>query len=254
MTILATCVYNGFRYYGWNKQPHQITVQGCLETAIQNALHQQTVNITGASRTDRQVHAHDQRFVFRYKGPIALPKIIMLINSYLPEDIRVTTGRKVADDFRVRHTAHKIYDYRINDQTLDPFHFETEHYYPFHTFSKSDITKLQSIANVFIGQYDFSCFAKMPHHSSTAINPVRTIEDIKVFREVTGRLIFRFTGPSFIRHQIRIILGSIMACFENKITLPQLQAQLSHPSTSKKLNYILPGKGLHLVQIAYTNG
>ena len=46
--------YNGAAYFGWQIQPHQITIQEILTNALKVLL-KQDIEITGAGRTDTGV-------------------------------------------------------------------------------------------------------------------------------------------------------------------------------------------------------
>ena len=48
--------YDGTRYYGWQRQPDQNTIQGKLESVL-SVLCGREVEVIGAGRTDAGVHA-----------------------------------------------------------------------------------------------------------------------------------------------------------------------------------------------------
>ena len=48
--------YDGSRYYGWQRQPGQNTIQGKLESVLE-VMCGQKVEVIGAGRTDGGVHA-----------------------------------------------------------------------------------------------------------------------------------------------------------------------------------------------------
>ena len=48
--------YDGTRYYGWQRQPDQNTIQGKLEAVLAVMTGQET-EVIGAGRTDAGVHA-----------------------------------------------------------------------------------------------------------------------------------------------------------------------------------------------------
>ncbi|WP_375315429.1 hypothetical protein [Spiroplasma endosymbiont of Tipula paludosa] len=63
-------------------------------------------------------------------------------------------------------------------------------------------------------------------------------------------MIIIIKAPSFIRHQVRMIVGSILACYEGKISLTQLQEKLLNP-LALKTKYQVSGEGLYLMNIKY---
>ncbi len=51
--------YQGARFSGWQKQQHRLTVEGCLEDAVQQVANH-PVKLYCAGRTDAGVHALGQ--------------------------------------------------------------------------------------------------------------------------------------------------------------------------------------------------
>ena len=54
--------YNGLNYFGWQRQPKQVSVQEEIERALSKLQSNQEVNITGCGRTDTGVHASQYFF------------------------------------------------------------------------------------------------------------------------------------------------------------------------------------------------
>ena len=55
--------YDGTNYYGFQKQKDKITIQSELEKVL-SKIFNESINITGCSRTDKKVHAN--YFVFHF--------------------------------------------------------------------------------------------------------------------------------------------------------------------------------------------
>ena len=51
--------YDGSRYYGFQRQPNKITVQGEIEKILR-IVTKEEINLISAGRTDRGVHANHQ--------------------------------------------------------------------------------------------------------------------------------------------------------------------------------------------------
>ncbi len=78
--------YDGTNYYGFQKQKDKITIQSELEKVL-SKIFNESINITGCSRTDKKVHAN--YFVFHFdsdKGKNT-SKLMISMNKLLPEDI-----------------------------------------------------------------------------------------------------------------------------------------------------------------------
>src|SRR5262245_19287877 len=78
------------------------------------------VTIYGSGRTDRGVHALGQTANFKTGKSIPTSKLLLGINTYLPEDIRVREVEDVAEDFHARYSARgKRYRYTILRSNVD---------------------------------------------------------------------------------------------------------------------------------------
>ena len=56
--------YRGTHFFGWQRQPEQISVQEVIEKALTKLLSKEKVSIVGCGRTDAGVHA--QQYFFRH--------------------------------------------------------------------------------------------------------------------------------------------------------------------------------------------
>ena len=74
MNYLLTLRYNGSRYHGWQRQENALTVQECVEAAVEK-LFLEKVSVTGCSRTDTGVHANCFKCNFRADKEIALEAV-----------------------------------------------------------------------------------------------------------------------------------------------------------------------------------
>ncbi|CAG8775731.1 25127_t:CDS:2, partial [Racocetra persica] len=70
-----TVAYDGSNFWGWAKQPNKFTVQGYIENVIGRIFHLE-VSILASSRTDKGVHAREQKFTLWL--PFFLPEKSLL--------------------------------------------------------------------------------------------------------------------------------------------------------------------------------
>jgi len=75
---LITVMYDGSNFAGWAKQPEQFTVQGYIEKVL-SKIFSQKINILAASRTDKGVHALNQKFTLRLNFFLAPPKLKLIL-------------------------------------------------------------------------------------------------------------------------------------------------------------------------------
>ena len=89
MRYFMHLAYNGFRYYGWQIQADQISVQAVISDAMKKIM-KEDIALTGTGRTDTGVHARsfyahfDTRQTFDEKD---IKNLIHRLNSFLPNDI-----------------------------------------------------------------------------------------------------------------------------------------------------------------------
>ncbi len=243
MNYLLTLRYNGSRYHGWQRQENAITVQECVENAVEK-LFKEKVSVTGCSRTDTGVHANCFKCNFRAEKEIALDKIITGMNFYLPDDISVTGAEKANDDFNARFDAKgKEYIYKIyNGKVRDPFSQKLAY---FHKYPLDD-KLMNEQAKDFIGTFDFSAFCAA---GATVKTTVRTIFDAGVERD-GDTVIFRVTGDGFLYNMVRIMAGTLIYISEGKIEKGSI------PRIIESKNRLLAGKtaapeGLYLNKVFY---
>ncbi|MBP7506095.1 MAG: tRNA pseudouridine synthase A, partial [Prolixibacteraceae bacterium] len=97
--------FRGTRYFGWQVQPGQVSVQEVLEKSFSLFL-RQPVAVTGAGRTDTGVHA--SYFVAHFDAgelPFSPGDVVYKLNRFLPEDISLISIKPVSADFHARFSA-----------------------------------------------------------------------------------------------------------------------------------------------------
>ena len=92
----AQIEYDGTDYFGFQRQiADQPTVQGEIENTLAK-IFQRTIQITGAGRTDRGVHALGQGISFEVDWQHSDDALQKAINANLPENIAILQLKKVA--------------------------------------------------------------------------------------------------------------------------------------------------------------
>ena len=82
-----------------------MSVQQKLEEALRRLTGEETLTVTGASRTDAGVHALGQNAHFDTSSRIPADKFSFALNTLLPEDIRVRQSSEVGERFHARFSA-----------------------------------------------------------------------------------------------------------------------------------------------------
>ncbi|MGH2575288.1 MAG: hypothetical protein ACRDFC_06265, partial [Ignavibacteria bacterium] len=107
--IKLTIEYDGKNYFGWQRQKNKPSIQNTIEKSLQILFPEEKIKLTGAGRTDAEVHALNQIANFKISKDIfdklTLKKFVYSLNSILPDDIAVKKAYKVSLDFHSRYSA-----------------------------------------------------------------------------------------------------------------------------------------------------
>ena len=240
MNLKFTLAYDGSLFQGSQKQPNGLTVEDKLLKAFKKINIETNIVLSG--RTDKEVHATGQ--VFNCIVPDYWEdffKLKEVLNKNLPSSIKISKISKVNEDFHSRfHAKKRVYRYLITTKPTTPFNDK------FITYVK-DIDKelLQEAIKEFIGIYDFKYFHKTGSDKELT---KREIFDTK-FYKYKDIYVFQFTADSYLRSQIRLMVGFLLAINNKKLTIEDLKKQLN----LEKNIFKTPAKanGLYLAKIKY---
>ena len=240
MNLKFTLAYDGSLFQGSQKQPNGMTVEDKLLKAFKKINIETNIVLSG--RTDKEVHATGQ--VFNCVVPDFWQdffKLKDILNKNLPSSIKILRIQKVKDDFHSRfHAKKRVYRYLITTKPTTPFNNK------FITHIKNvDEELLQKAIKEFIGVYDFKYFHKTGSDKELT---KREIFDTK-FYKYKDIYVFNFTANSYLRSQIRLMVGFLLAINDNKQTIENLKEQLN----LKKHIFKKPAiaNGLYLAKIKY---
>ncbi len=243
MKVKLTVEYDGTEYCGWQIQPNGVTVQQCLESAIEK-LTGERVCVIGSGRTDSGVHAKGQVAHFDTECTIPPERIALAINTHLPDDIRVVRSERVADDFHARFCAkNKTYCYKMYlSETIRPLldRYAARVTYPV------DLTLMQTAAELFVGEHDFCSFMAS---GSEVKDTVRTIYSASV-KQVEDEIYFTVCGNGFLYNMVRIMVGTLVEIGAGRIDINALKRALNGGDRSLA-GKTMPPRGLTLMKVEY---
>lgn len=243
---LITIAYDGSNFTGWAKQPKEFTVQGYIENIL-GKIFSQKISILAASRTDKGVHALDQKFALRLNFFLASQKLKLILAKSLQEYIIVKSVRSVRANFHpIKSVKRKEYRYYINTGEYNLFTKK----YRWEYNSPLDTKKLNNILTIFQGKHDFFNFSYCRQKDQAKTLTVRAIEKIRCWKR-KNLLIIRVIARGFLRYQIRAIIGESIKCYEAKQTIQQLKKKLTFPEQKSKYKLLAPAGGLYLWKIIY---
>lgn len=243
--VKLTVAYDGTAYCGFQSQHNAVGVESLLNEALSKvAAH--PVTVLGASRTDAGVHAQGQVVTFFLRGSIPVAQIPAAVNCLLPRDIAVTAAETVAADFHCRYDAvGKHYRYTVKNTHI-PSPFDYRYVYAYG--GKLALDLMASVAEVFIGEHDFTAFTAT--HSGRK-NFVRRLDRITVSRE-GDNVYLDFWGGGFLYKMVRSIAGCLIDIGRGHLDAAVAQRALIAKDRSL-LSLTAPARGLTLIKIYYND-
>jgi tRNA pseudouridine38-40 synthase len=249
-----TLQYDGSAFQGWQIQPSGITIQGVLQDCIFR-LTGETVNVTGAGRTDAGVHALEQVASFDSATRLHADVIKRALNAMLPQDIRVVKADEAGRDFHPRYDARsKQYTYMIANMTDVPVFLGR---YVWRITCPLDLEVMRSSAAALVGRHDFSSFRAS---GCGAAHPVRTVHNLEVERLAEAAFLFTgFSGDfirvtvqadAFLRHMARNIVGTLVEAGRGR-TSPERVRAILESKDRKQAGPTAPARGLFLAKVNY---
>lgn len=191
--------YDGSNFKGFQKlKDNENTIQGKLESVL-SQMANENIEIIGSGRTDMGVHAYGQVVNFKTNSPLSLNKMHKYLYEYLPQSIAIREIEEVDDRFHSRYNAkRKVYLYKIdNNEYPNPFNRK----YTCHVPKKIDLDKMRAVADVLVGEHDFTSFCSS---RSKKKSHVREIYSISI-NENNGLIEIYVEGNGFLYNMVRIM-------------------------------------------------
>lgn len=240
MNLKFIVAYDGSSYLGSQKQPNKNTIEDELLKAFKTLNIDTSIVLSG--RTDKEVHATGQ--VFNCVIPdfwTDFSKLQEILNKRLPSSIQIRHIVKVNEDFHSRfHAKKRVYRYIITTKPTTPFNDK------FITFVKSvDEKLLKEAIKEFIGVYDFKYFHKTGSDKDVTIREIFET----AFYKYKDIYVFKFVANSYLRSQIRLMVGFLLAINDKRLTIEDLKIQLNCEKNIFKTP--IKANGLYLAKIKY---
>jgi tRNA pseudouridine38-40 synthase len=183
--------------------------------------------------------------VASYEGD---PAPIDALNALLPADIRVLVSERAPDRFDARRDARsRTYRYRILSRPVSsPF----ERAYAFHVPRPFDAAALDACAALLVGTHDFTAF------TPTETDHVRFERDVlraEWVRESEHVLAFWIEADTFMRHMVRVLVGTMLAVGRGRFGVERFKELLEGAPRSAAAE-TAPAHGLYLERVGYDGG
>ena len=240
MNLKFIISYDGSLYKGSQKQPNNETIEDKLLQAFKRINIDTKIILSG--RTDKDVHATGQ--VFNCIIPDFwdnFTKLKRTLNQQLPPSIRIHNIKEVKEDFHSRfHAKKRVYRYLITTKNITAFNNN------FITQVKSiNERKIQEAIKEFIGVHDFEYFHKQGSDKDIT---EREVFDAK-FYKYKDIYVFKFTANSYLRSQIRLMVGFLLKVSEGKLSIDDLRIQLNKEKNIHRIPAL--ANGLYLSKVIY---
>jgi tRNA pseudouridine38-40 synthase len=236
--------YDGTPFVGWQIQADGLSVQGLLADAVM-AFAGERVAVHGAGRTDAGVHALGQAAHVDLARDWDTGTVRDALNAHLrPHPIAVLAAERVADDFDARFSAkQRRYLYRIVNRRAD---LALERKRAWRIARPLDAPAMHAAAQCLVGRHDFTTFRAA---ECQAKSPVKTLDRLDVERQ-GEEVRVHAAARSFLHHQVRSMIGSLMLVGDGKWDAQDLAAALAARNRSACAP-LAPPEGLYLVAVDY---
>jgi tRNA pseudouridine38-40 synthase len=239
-----TIEYDGTPFVGWQVQENGLSVQGVLTDAVLAFTGERTA-VAGAGRTDAGVHALGQVAHVDLGRDWDGDTVRDALNAHLrPHPVAVLDAERVAGDFDARFSAvRRHYLYRLVNRRAD---LALDQLRAWRIPRPLDAAAMHAAAQLLVGRHDFTTFRAA---ECQAKSPVKTLDRLDVARdgdEVRATAMAR----SFLHHQVRSMVGSLVHVGEGKWSADDLAATLAARDRAA-CGQVAPPQGLYLVRVEY---
>jgi len=239
-----TIEYDGTPFVGWQAQDNGVSVQAVLSEAIA-AFVGERVTVGAAGRTDAGVHALGQVAHLDLAKDWDDETVRDAINFHLrPRPVAVLAAERAAADFDARFSAIKRhYLYRIVNRRAD---LALDQNRAWRVPRPLDDKAMHIAAQRLIGRHDFTTFRST---ECQAKSPVKTLDRLDVARD-GDEIRITASARSFLPHQVRSMVGSLIHVGEGKWSADDLAAALAARDRTA-CGQVAPPHGLYLVRVDY---
>ncbi len=237
--------YDGTDLHGFQIQKKDNTVQQLVQSNISKIL-KEKIKIIGSGRTDAGVHAWGQTAHFDTKKIINnTAKLINSLNFFLNKNlISIIEIKKKKLSFHARYSAReRIYEYIVLNRFASPSIDKNKAWY---IRKKLDLKLMKKASQKLSGKKDFKTFQASNCYSITSIKTLKKI----IIKKRDKKIIFHFKSKSFLRNQVRSMVGCLVYVGQKKWSLKKFENVLK----SKKRKLCAPpapAHGLYLLKVNY---
>ena len=248
--------YDGTGFVGWQRQANGVSIQALIEDALRE-LDGRDVTVTGAGRTDAGVHALGQVAAFAIARELSPDALVRALNAHLPPAVRALSAEEALPSFHPRFGARtKTYRYQLwNGDVMSPF----ERAYAWHVPGPLDVEAMRAAARLLEGRHDFAAFQATGSSvatterdvlKSTIASPIESTIESAIRNPQSAMLTYEVVGTGFLRHMVRIIVGSLVDVGRGRQPVDWISAVIASCDRTSA-GPTAPPQGLFLVRVDY---
>jgi tRNA pseudouridine38-40 synthase len=240
--------YNGTNYYGWQRQSEHASIQGAIEASIKGLVGIET-HLQGCGRTDAGVHALGQ--VAHFDCEKTYPEFVVreALNARLVDArdaVSILEVQQVDSSFHARHSAIKRhYLYKIVNRR-SPLSLDLNQ--SWQVRKPLNVEAMREAAQHLIGLHDFSTFRAS---ECQAKSPIRSVDTLNI-TSLGDKIEITTSARSFLHHQVRSFVGSLVQVGLGKWTPDDLKAALESKDRTR-CGPQAPACGLYFVKAEFKN-
>ena len=243
VTLRLDLEYDGQEFAGWAAQPDQRTVEGVLRETLVMVLRAPIDALRVAGRTDAGVSATGQVVSVITGDDVDVRRVLRGLNGTLPDDVAVRGVTRMHDGFDARADARsRAYEYRVLPGPPSPLRRRGV----LNVSWQLDRRAMAAAATAAIGQHDFRAF--------TPTDTQHVFYDRTVVRcewqERDDELVFCIEADAFLRHMVRVMVGSMLLVGRGRWNVAQF-ARLLDGAPRSAAGPTAPPHPLTLVAVRY---
>lgn len=264
-TLKLTIAYDGTAYAGWQRQANATSIQAVIEDELATIVGAHNP-LNAAGRTDAGVHAAAQVASVTIDHPIPCDELLRALNARIKGgDIRIRAIEQTFDGFDARiYAKTKTYRYAIwNGAPPSPFF----RHVVWHVPHRLDLDCMIESVKSLVGEHDFAAFQGRGSDVMTTVRTVLSADLVELnvhtdqpialspleegASHADGRLLrFEITGTGFLRHMVRIIVGTLVDIGRGQLDASEM-ARIIESRDRRRAGQTAPPHGLILWKVQY---
>ncbi len=235
--------YNGTSFFGWQRQPRQISVQEEIENAFTKLNSNKPIQVVGCGRTDTGVHAHHYILHVDLEDSFEMDQLVYKLNKILPNTIAIRAIHEVSMEQHARFSAtSRTYRYFLHSKK-DPFQLDSSLYFAF----PLNFEAMNKAGELILGTHDFTSFSKVNTDVKTNICKVSKAKWEKVDDHT---FYFEITADRFLRNMVRATVGTLIEIGLGKMK-PEEIIDVLQAKDRGAAAISVPAHGLFLWEVKY---